>query len=335
MPANIEQFTDGTAAFFSNREVAWHRLGTVTDGAQTAQDALKLAQLDWQVYKSESPVQVPVVTNDGVTTIEVADKYATYRDHPKLGLQGLGVVGSQYEVIQNEEAFDFLNALADESGAVFETAGSLNDGRQVFMSMKMPEQITLAGGQDVVDMYLMATTSHNGTKAFTVAVTPVRPVCSNTVALALAQAKSSWYLKHTSNVKGRVQQARESLGLVFQYEQEYQKAIDSLAAAAFTERELDAFLKSLVKDVPKAATDRQQAKVLDTRAGIKALWNAPTQANVTGTRWAAFNAVVEWADWAQPVRTPKTMDEATVRAMRAMTGASAGLKQAAFALLTK
>ena len=208
MAHNLEVFADGTAAFFTNREVAWHRLGTVTDGALTADEALRAAQLDWTVLKSSQTVQVPVLTADGITTLDVPDRYATYRDHPKLGMQALGIVGKQYQVVQNSEAFEFLNHVADESGAVFETAGSMNGGRQVFMSMKMPEGVVLADGQDTVDMYIMATNSHDGSKAFTAAVTPIRPVCANTVRLALKTARSSWYIRHTQNVQGRIQQAR-------------------------------------------------------------------------------------------------------------------------------
>ena len=147
MAHNIEQFADGSSAFFSNREVAWHKLGTVTDGAQTAQDALKIAQLDSVVKVSENYISTTV---DG-QTITLPDRYLTYRNHPKTGLSALGVVGNRYTPIQNSEAFEFLNHIADESGAVFETAGSLNNGARVFMSMKMPESMKLAGGQDTVD----------------------------------------------------------------------------------------------------------------------------------------------------------------------------------------
>lgn len=330
MPHDIEQFADGTAAFFTNRQVAWHALGTVTDGALTAEDALRMAQLDWTVYKSEAGVQA--VTEHG--TVMCNDKYMTYRDHPKLGVQGLGVVGQTYTVIQNSEAFDFLNALSDESGAVFETAGSLGGGRRVFMSMRMPDAISLAGGSDKVDMYLMVTTSHNGTKAFTAAITPVRPVCSNTVALALKSAKSTWNLKHTTHVKGKVQQAREALGMVFEYASEFEQEMNALVEAEFTQKEFAKLVEALVRE-PKDATDRQMNKVEQQRAEIGALWNAPTQANVAGTKWAAFNAVVEWVDWAQPVRSTKGRESDVVRAQRIFDGKGAGLKQRAFALLSK
>jgi len=329
----IEQFTDGTSAFFSNREVPWHNLGIVTDGAQNAADALGLAQLDWQVTKADTPIQTPIPTAEGVTTITVPDKFMTYRDHPKLGLQALGVVGRQYQVIQNSEAFDFLNHLVDESGAVFETAGSLNGGRQVFMSMRMPEAVKLAGGQDTVDMYLMATTSHDGSKAFTAAVTPIRPVCANTVAMALASAKSTWYLRHTTNVKGKVAQAREALGMFWEYQEAFAETADTLAATKITDKELEAFLKSLVKE-PKKDTERRQNNVAKVRNEIKALMLAPTQDNIKGTRWAAYNAVVEWADWAKPVRAKNGNAEA-LRAERIMLGEVDGIKNRALALLLK
>jgi len=333
MPANIETFADGTAAFFSNREIPWHNLGVITDGAQTAEDALHLAHLDWRVTKSEEPVQVPVVVNDGVQMVSLADKFMTYRDHPKLGMQGLGVVGNQYQVIQNSEAFDFLNHLVDESGAVFETAGSLRGGRQVFMSLKMPNSIVLAGGQDTVDLYLMATTSHDGSTAFTVAVTPIRPVCTNTVRLALKEAQSTWYVRHTTHVGGKIAQARETLGIAFDYNEAYQKAVDDLVSQPFSDVEFKSFLESLVKE-PKIKSALKENRVEAVRAEMFGLWNAPTQQNVANTKWAAYNAVVEYADWFKPVRS-KNGDKDVVRAERIFTGGVDSIKDRAYAMLAR
>ena len=149
MAHQIEQFADGTSAFFSNREVAWHKLGEVTPNALTAQDALKTAQLNWPVKVSEEPIRT--IVDD--KTVVLKDKFITYRNHPKLGYTALGVVGNRYTPIQNLEAFDFLNHIADESGAVFETAGSLRNGARVFVTMKFPDSLKLANGADVVDNY--------------------------------------------------------------------------------------------------------------------------------------------------------------------------------------
>ena len=333
MPAAVETFKDGSAAFFSNREVPWHSLGTITDGAQTAEDALRLAQLDWEVIKSDDPVQVPVLTPSGVQTVTVPDKFMTYRSHPKLGLQGLGVVGSQYTVIQNKEAFDFLNALVDEGGAVFETAGSIFDGRQVFMSMKLPNTIELAGGQDTLDLYLIATTSHDGTKAFTVYLSYVRPVCANTVQWGLSSAVDRWYLKHTTGVTSKVQAARETLGLVFKHQADFEQEVQRLVSTPMTNNEFAKFVEVIVPS-PKNPTLRQGTRIDTVRGELMGLWNAPTQEPVKNTRYAAFNAVTEWVDWVKPVRAKKKEAE-IVRAQRVFVPRSDALKKRALTLLAK
>lgn len=332
--ADIEQFEDGTAAFASAREVAWHKLGTVTEGAMTAEQALELAYLNTEVCVTEEPVSAPVLTANGVSNITLDEKFLTYRIHPKTGLpEALGVVGNRYVPIQNADAFEFLNYIADESGAVFETAGALNHGRRVFVSMKFPQHMELAGGQDVVDYYVVATNSHDGTSSFKVVVTPVRPVCTNTVALALSKAVSSISLKHTVGAKGKVAQARDTLGMVFKYQEAFEAEVQALVAQEFTVREFNAYVDSLLP-LAGDASQRQETKNDNARNAIKALWNAPTQKNVEGTKWAAWNAVVEYADWFAPTRG-KGRDAAEVRAERVMLGSRDVFKQKAFALLTK
>lgn len=329
MAANIETFEDGTSAFFSNREVAWHKLGVVTDGAQTANQALQVAQLDSIVKVSENPIAAEI---DG-KMITYPNRFLTYREHPKKGTTALGVVGKRYTPIQNSEAFDFLNVLADESGAVFETAGSLGNGERVFMTMKFPESMTL-GGTDVVDNYIMAVNSHDGTTAFTVAVTPIRAVCTNTVRLALACAESKISLRHTVNATQKVQQARETLGIVWKYQEEFQNQVESMLSEKFSDAEYKRFIEALVPEPRgKEITQRQINSIQEVRDNLMGLWNAPTQANIAGTKWAAYNAVAEYEDWAKPVRSKKDQD--VVRAERIINGGSEVMKARAQLILAK
>jgi len=327
MSHNLEKFADGTSAFFTAREVAWHKLGTVTENALTAEDALKIAQLDSVVKVSENAVTTVI---DG-KTISVPGKFMTYRDHPKKGLTGLGVVGNRYTPIQNTEAFEFLNQIADESGAVFETAGSLGNGERVFMTMKFPQSMTL-GGVDVVDNYIMAVNSHDGTTAFTVAVTPIRAVCTNTVRLALNSAVSKISLRHTANATAKVQQARETLGVVFKYQEEFQREVERLLSIEMSDNSFNKFVEKLIPlPTRKDSTQRELNTVERKRSEITGLWNAPTQANVKGTAWAAYNAVVEWSDWAKNIRGGS--DKSTLRAERLILGQGEELKQKAQLLL--
>lgn len=315
MVDNIERYEDGSAAFVSAREVPWHRLGTVTPGALTAAEAAKIAHLaGWDVRK------VPMVTageSYADTGNSVPKMSATVRTNPVTGLTNvLGVVGERYQVIQNEEAFEVLDAIVDESGAHFETAGALGNGSRVFMSMKMPEGLQI-GSEDAHDVYLLAYNSHDGTSAFTLAVTPVRVVCQNTLTMGLAAAKQTWTLRHTANVAGRVQEARESLRLTFDYMDAFGAELSGLLAQ---EMETDVF-RALVKDLMPVAEGTGKGwteRITRQQESIVSLFKtAETNEFGRGTKYAAYNAITEYADWLMPVRGADL--DGSKRAARAMT----------------
>lgn len=171
MSANLDT-TASQTSFVSAREDAWHHLGTVLANTFTAEDAMKHGLLGgWNIRKA------PLHTMVGKQKIIVPDRYAVIRDNPVLTdeVDVLGTVGNAYTIIQNEELAGLLNALVDESGAHFETAGAIDNGRKVFITMKLPGSI-MVGGVDKVDSYLAAMTSHDGSSSTTLMVTPVRIV---------------------------------------------------------------------------------------------------------------------------------------------------------------
>ena len=187
----------GQAAALYARTDPWHRLGTTVQGrAFTAEEAMTLGHLGgWQVRKV--PLTATEPTRDGVTTIP-APGYATVRDNPFTGRpEALGVVGDLYTPMQNEDHVTFLNSLADESGVIFDTAGSLNGGRQVFITMRLPDTMKI-GGTDRVDLNIAALNSHDGSSPFRILVTPIRVVCANTQAAAIRDHLSSFAVRHTA-----------------------------------------------------------------------------------------------------------------------------------------
>lgn len=331
MAHEIEQFADGTAAFVSARESAWHRLGTVTDGAMTAEEAMRLAALDnWNVRLL--PLTATELTADGATPVEVPQHFATARTHPKAGItETLGVVGSDYHPVQNEEHAEFLNLLADESGAHFETAGSLKNGRQVFLTMKMPQSLTI-GGHDEVDLYIAAFNSHDGSAAFRIVVTPVRVVCANTQRAAIQGARSSFVVRHTAGAKGRIAQARSALGLTFRYAEEFERAAQRMIEAEMTLSEL----RSVVDELwPVRESDSARAKTNQRQrwGAVSNLFeHAETQAGIRGTRWAGYNALTEYANHVAPARGKTAADKTAARAERVISGTADALMEKAFAL---
>lgn len=331
MAHEIETFEDGTAAFVSARTDAWHRLGTVTRDCPTAEEVMSTAYLgNWNVRTL--PLTASELTAEGVTTLDVADHYATVRTHPMTGHPDvLGVVGRDYTVVQNEEHCELLNLLVDEGGAHFETAGSLREGRETFVTMKLPRTVQLANAdaRDDIDLYLAAMSSHDGSAAWRVIVTPIRIVCANTQRLALSRAKASYAIKHTASARGKIAEARQALGIVWTYCDSFETAAQALIDQPLA---LDEFEQIVAQIWPVDPTAGKRAETNRTRREVilrHLFRDADTQAAITGTRWAGLQAITEYLDHYIPARDPD------VRATRVLTSAEHGArKQRAYDLLT-
>lgn len=288
--AHSLDITNGVASFANSRSDAWHGLGQSVGHTMTAEEALREAQLaGWDVRKEA--LSLP----DGVV---LPDKVATVRTNPVTGGKDyLGVVGSDYTVIQNEHHAEMLNALVDSSGAHFETAGALRGGREVFVTMKMPEtmDIDTPGGVDSTEIYIAALNSHDGRSAFRILVTPVRIVCRNTQTAAIQAARSTWGIRHTANALAAVNQARESLGLTFKYVAAFEEEVKKMVDAQVTNDEAERLLAQ-VFDVEGAKTERVQ----DNRQGhvnsVLTYLTSGTNAGIEDTRYGLYNAVTEYID---------------------------------------
>jgi phage/plasmid-like protein (TIGR03299 family) len=313
------------------RENAWHNLGTVVPNELTAEEALRFAHLaDWNVRKA------PLFVEGKEGLIEVADKFATVRDNPfedKMDI--LGVVGNKYEPIQNEDHADLLDALVDESGAHFETAGSLKGGRQTFITMKLPEHINI-GGVDAVETYIAALNSHDGSKAFQFIVTPIRIVCANTQAAALRSAKSRFSVRHTKKgAEGIIAQARDTLNMTFKYLDEFQNEAEKLIQKSMD----DSAFYDIVEQLYPLIEDPSETIRMRTenhRTSLMSLFmDSPTATQIRGTAWAGYQAVTEYLDHFATTQGKESDAQAYHRAMAVATGTSDELKSKAFALLAR
>jgi phage/plasmid-like protein (TIGR03299 family) len=317
MVAGIENI-NGRGSFVSAREDAWHKLGVVLDSTFTAEQAMEHALLGgWNVRKLALFAKEVMLDESGVTEIIIpaTERYATVRTNPVTkAVEFLGDVGSRYTVIQNEAHAEFLNMLVDESGAHFETAGSLFGGKRVFLSMKMPNHIDIGG--DITDLYLIALNSHDGTSEFQVCVSAIRPVCHNTVTAAFRGAKTTFSLRHTANALGRVQDAREALGMSFKWADAFQATGEALLAQSFTDAEFDAFTAELFGTTNLAADEistRKRNQIQDLRN----LWhNSPTLEGTAGTRYGAFQTFTEYSTHFAQANGKSAAEQATNRAVR-------------------
>lgn len=280
MSHDIECDASGRASFFSAREVAWHQLGTVTPEALTARDAMVAANLDWGVDLFPLFAQVEGEFKP------VDDRKAVVRSSD---YKVLGTVGTHYVPFENADAFQFMDNLVDSGEAKYETAGALRGGKIVFLTLKVPQDI-LIGGEDLHELYLLLRTSHDGTKAISVYVTPIRVVCKNTMALATygRVVKQKWSVTHVSTVHGRLAEARNSLNMTFKYVDEFKKIGDRLLSTKVSASEFDLLLDRVLPNRPKTPSVKLQ---------ITGIHNTSPTVRYPGTAWGALNAITEYFDW--------------------------------------
>ena len=324
--------------FVSVRSVPWHGLGTVVPDVLTAKEALVLAGLDWEVElrplfcKVDQEVRLiapegggePELVRTDLDTpaeLEVDGSFAVVRDSD---LSVLGVVGGRYVPVQNHRAFDFFDGLVGSKEAKYETAGSLDGGRRVFMTARVPRDIKI-GGADAVDLYLVLATSHDGSLALTAMVTPVRVVCQNTLNMALNGAKQRWTMKHTDSIDGKIAVARNALDLTFGYVDEFEKEAEQLLALDFSKAQFEA----MVRDVFPGKKEASVAFTPEQYGMIGLLESSPTlDDGLRYTGWGALNAVAEWDDWGRTFRSSESRSEAEQRTQAAWFGASVTRKTA-------
>jgi phage/plasmid-like protein (TIGR03299 family) len=326
MAHELETLANGQTAFASARKSAWHQLGQVTDDCMTAEEVMAKAWLGgWNVRKI--PLFGQEITEQGIVRVDCPDKFMTVRTNPVTKVtEYLGVVGEDYATAQNEQVAEVLNLLVDASGAHFQTGGSMRSGRRVFVTMKLPTAMEIAG-VDRMDLYLAATTSHDGSASLRLDATPVRIVCANTQRMAYERSQGSYTFRHTSNITAKISEAREAMGLVWKHFGDWRTEAEKMVNEALTMGEFEKIVAQVwpvEADASDVATNNAKQRTNTLRYLIR---DADTQKAIRGTRWAGFQAITEYVDHFAPAKTD------AVRATRALTGTGADVKARAFELL--
>lgn len=280
MAANVE-------SMFYVRTVPWHGIGTMVKEAPASEEALRLAGLDWEVLQEE------VFTPAG-------EKITGYKANVRsTDRKVLGVVSDRYKIIQNTEAFAFTNALLG-NGVRYETAGSLQEGRKVWLLARMPREYIISGER--ISPYLVFSNSYDGSGAVKVAITPIRVVCNNTLNLALGTAKRSWSMIHTGDIKGKIQEAKDTLFMAETYMDSLGKEIENLRKIKMTDKQVKEYIELLLP-VEDNATPLQQKNMMRLRADMKARYfDAPDLQDVGNNAYRFVNAVSDFATHSEPLR---------------------------------
>lgn len=303
MPADFEN------GVFS-RTPAWHKLGVVVeDPFMTTEQVLRL------VPELASPVvSRPLYYQSADGTFKlVPDEVANVRE---MDDKWLANVTHAYRIIDPRQGFEFMDELIGDA-CRWETAGTLRGGREIFMLAQLARESIIGGYPDERHTwYLGLTNTYDTRRSLTVALTPVRWVCTNTVQMGLNTAARTFSIAHTGDLDGKLMEARRTLHLANAHIDAFDELAADLLSRPIKRSEFRRMLDRLTVFQPKAEveTDRTiENRDYAKQAILDYFSLAPnlTETPANGTRWGAFQAACEWSDWDRTSRrSTKTGDSA-------------------------
>lgn len=260
---NLER-TENGVSFVENVKngMAWHGLGQHFDRPLTVSEAMSYGA-DFTVEKRHIVAVTPEMEDaikQGLPlfinpSMLVEGKQATVRtdnDH------ALGIVSDRYTIVQNIAAFKFIDALtsgrAGDETPTIDCAGVLGKGERIFITARFPNEITLGASNDVASMYIVFTTSHDGSGAVSCMITPIRVVCNNTLNMAFRNNSGMFTLRHSRFVNDRlsvdntdnIAAAHKVLGTLVEYRKQLEVEAQRLLSISVTDADVDRIVTKLV-----------------------------------------------------------------------------------------
>lgn len=297
-------------------EKPWHGLGRKVDKNLTSAEAIEAAGLNWEVKKLPSYFQLEnkfVLDEEHFHNVRMDSK------------ESLGVVGTQYTILQNKGAFSFFDAVVGIKEAIYHTAGALGKGERIWLLAKLPGIIKVTK-DDITEKFLLLTNRHDGGGAVSIMFTPIRVVCQNTLNMAIGEASNRVSLRHTAGMGGKVLDVQKDLGIVNQRFALFEEAAKALVAKPVGSRkELAQFFHDirLVKKDEDGKLSSRAENIMDEVSKLFERGRGNDMPGTKGTYWAAVNAVVEFADYGRN-------SDAENRAESLLFGSGAHLKQRAW-----
>ena len=282
MAHNLNEI-DGKVAFFGTK-TAWHGLGQIVTEAQTSEEAIKLAGLDYEVVKA------PIQTCDG-DCVEIPNYFATLRADTNTPL---GVVGNRYSILQNRDAFRFVDELCGSKQAVFETAGALGKGERIFLTCKLPDRLVI-GKDDVAENYFFITNSHDGTNGVELAFTNVFIVCENTLKQALRSSKRKRSVRHSGEVVSRMHDTAKLMGITRQNIEAQKEMFEAFRKVEINDAQLRRFIELALNPPKEEITEEEYSKRFINRVDKVLEYGLGDPAQLIterkGNLWGAYNTI--------------------------------------------
>jgi phage/plasmid-like protein (TIGR03299 family) len=277
------EVVNGKANMFFVGELPWHGLGQELHGRPTVREAITASGLDWEVEL------VPLVTEDAHAP---APARAVRRTTDQ---RILGIVGPSYHTLQNRDAFAFFQPFLDAGLAALHTGGSLCGGKKVWLLARIEREPLVIGADDTIEKFVLLSNSHDGSTSVRVGLTPIRVVCTNTLALAHADKAGSKLIRvrHTRRLTDNLDALREVMDLA---EQEFTATAEQyrrLRNRGINQNDLTRYVRQVFQ-IESKQLNGQQRRILESCFRLFEEGRGAELPGVRGTLWGAYNAVTEY-----------------------------------------
>jgi phage/plasmid-like protein (TIGR03299 family) len=275
-------------------ETPWHGLGFRVDPTATGTEMLEAADLNWRVHRRSLAMRDN--TGSGLLTAPLADYKAIVRSDSDYVF---AVPTSRYQIVQNEQIVDLFREYCEAGHATMETVGGLRNGAVVWALAKLNGGSTaVLKGDDVLNGYILFSTSHDGSLSTTGKATQVRVVCHNTLTAAM-KGGSDFKVKHSTKwTEAKAAEAKAALGMAMEQVQAINKAAETLSNVKIDHSDWLNFMNRLMGS-EELVIDKQTAQLTKVAADIQEATIMSPGSNLEsakGTLWGAVNGVTYYAD---------------------------------------
>jgi len=276
--------TGGKANMMYVGKRPWHGLGHQFESAPSIEQALVASGLDWKV-RCEQNYLADGRKSPSQTTVR-CDTDAI-----------LGSVGVNYTPLQNDAMLEWFRPFLESEQADLHTAGSLFDGAKVWCLAKIrSEGHDITGDGDVVESYILLSNSHDGSRAVRVGFTPIRVVCSNTLAMAHGAGESRLIkVLHTSGIGTTLTAIREVMNTVTR---QFEATAEQYRKLARTSCNRDD-MRKYVRLVLGVKNDEKMTSQAERKMGEGEIIACANEGLGTHGRtyWDAYNGVTEYLNY--------------------------------------
>lgn len=291
----------------TSRKAFYEEVGVNIEEATSLETAIKLSGLDYEVEKRPVYFDSRVVGEGDTRKLppkfaKYPDMFATMRTDTQTPL---GIVGKNYTILQNREAFDFLDSLIVD-GAKFETAGTFKKNEAASFITISTDTIKIL--DDDVDPFILLTNSFDGSGCVKVMFTPVRVFCSNTLALANRRAHNRISIRHSNSLTAKMETAKEVLLGNTRYLTELKEIAEKLAVTPFSAEAFEAMAKELF---PVKETDSNiiQVRNLEKLEQLMKAYKQDDLQNFNNTAWKVVQAVSDYESHTVGFKQTKNPEE--------------------------